>query len=365
MRQLLLRATISLVATAVVLEIALRFFGAFLPGWYRTGPLIEPDQVLGWRHIRSSVTWIRQPEFTARFETNAQGRLGAAVAADAPPGGRVVVLGDSFVGAGQMSYERTLTGLLPGLLSASRDVEVVNEGVSGYGTDQAVIALEKRVAPLRPNVTVLVFTVANDVWNNEPALEGRHPTYRKPSFEVGPDGQLQLQPLSGDTPVMERARALLGRSWILSVIKTGVLDPLAGKDVVQARSDQLAVLERPTGSWHEAWRKTSALVRRFAERSRSDGARPLLVIVPDPCQVHDELCGGRPELARSTIPQVLLLDAASAAGLDTVDLLTDFRAHAARGVQLYFSRDLHWTEAGQRLAAELVAPAVRRALGQR
>lgn len=355
---------LAFLATAIALELALRGFGPFLPGHYRTGPLIEPDAHLGWRHIPAAVTWFKQPEFTARVETNPQGRLGPPVTpTTAANVRRVVLLGDSFVGAIQLPYDRTMAGLLPGL--ARERIEVVNEGVSGYGTDQSILALDARAAALGPHVAVLVVTVANDVWNNDWALESRQPTYPKPHFEVTGGGALRLVPTMPEAgSLAERIRPILGRSWLLTVIKTGIVDPLVTSARDRAhRLELLEVLKPPDGEWVRAWQITAALVGVFAERARALGVRPVLAIAPEPCQVHADLCGGAPALSASTIPQDELRAAAVRAGIDVVDLLPSFRSAAARGRRLYYALDLHWNEEGNRLAAEILAatlaPSVR------
>jgi len=43
--------------------------------------------------------------------------------------------------------------------------DVVNLGVEGYGTDQELLQLEHEGLAYHPDVVVLNFTVANDIWN--------------------------------------------------------------------------------------------------------------------------------------------------------------------------------------------------------
>lgn len=350
-------SAVSLLVLGIVLELGLRWFGPFLPGSYRTGPLIEPDPDVGWRQIPSTVIWFRNQEFTVQVRTNSAGRFGPEAAEEPRRGApRVILLGDSFVGATQMRYESTMAGLLPSLLADAGDVEVVNEGSSGYGTDQEILVLERRDARLRPDVVVLVFTVANDAWNNLWELESKHTTYAKPYFEVDPQGELVLRPpIAPSVGVTDGLRSILSRSVLLTVVKTGLIDPLTLAREQLYRLDQLGVLEQPAGAWERAWQVTSLLIVRFARDARAMGAKPLLVIAPDPCQVHADLCSGRAALSDSTVPQDRLRDAAGRAGVPVLDLLPAFRREAASGRRLYFARDLHWTADGQELAAREVA----------
>lgn len=348
----------SLLLTAIVLECSLRALGPFLPGTYRTGPLIEPDPTLGWRNIPSTVTWFRQPEFVARAETNAEGRFGPLVRKDRPEQ-RVLVLGDSFVGATQIPYERSLTAVLQRELGRTRDVEVINAGVSGYGTDQEVLSLEVHGPALSPDVVVLVFTVANDVWNDHYPFESQRPTYQKPYFVADGEGLRLIEPAPAERTLAERIRPVLGRSALLTAIKTGIIDRIVGGGVTEPafRRRLLDVLRPPEGEWASAWDMVHRLVVRFGAKARAIGARPVLAIAPDPCQVHADLCDGDAELSTSSIPQAQLAAAAHAAGVMLIDMSPRFRESAARG-RLYFPIDLHWTPEGHDLAAQILADAL-------
>ena len=59
-------------------------------------------------------------------------------------------------------------------LFAGRRVEVINFGVSGYGTVQELMTLRHYVWDYDPDVVVLAFTTGNDVRNNLRALEAIH-----------------------------------------------------------------------------------------------------------------------------------------------------------------------------------------------
>lgn len=341
-----------LVVLLVVLETGLRMGGPFLPGTYRTGTLIEPDPVLGWRHINGVSTWTRTPEWIVRVDLGPSGRrLPEVPIARVPGTGRIAIIGDSFVEGLQVERDAMFASRLGAALRGP--VEIIDEGVGGWGTDQETLAFETRLAPLRPDVVVLAFAVANDVWDNARALSERFEPTTKPYFESSGDALLLTPP--APTPLADRIQLTLARSAAVAMLKSGLapsrLDPGAGRD-------QLRVLEVPAGEWVEAWRVTEAILARFARSVRGAGSRPLLVIVPEGCQVHADLCGGQTALSSSSLPQQRLLRAADALGMPAVDLLPAFRERAASGERTFFRLDPHWNIAGQRLAAAVVAPAV-------
>ena len=68
-------------------------------------------------------------------------------------------------------------------------VEVINFGVSGFGTIQEWQMLEHYVGDYAPDLVLLAFLPGNDVRNNSRQLESDH---RRPFAELN-DGKLQLR----------------------------------------------------------------------------------------------------------------------------------------------------------------------------
>lgn len=351
------------ITIVLVLELILRSFGPVLPGSYRTGPLIEPDAALGWRHIPDAVTWYRYPEFVTKVVINEQGRPGQIVAETKTPGVlRIALLGDSMAEAAVVPIEAGLAELLVQGLADLGPVEVINEGVSSYGTDQAVLAFERRVAPLRPDAVVLLFTVANDVWNNDWALESQSPTRVKPHFGLDTFGAAVLDPTEGTVPLGDTLRSAVARSAVVSLVKSGIIDVLGQRDPRAAREAQWGVLREPTGEWVRAWQITDAILARLAADAKAAGVPLLLAIAPDNCQVHIVDCGRFPELNASTVPQRILAASADRWQIPVLDLLVPFRVAAAGPRRLHLTADIHWNAEGYRLAARSIIPALRTAL---
>ncbi|MFW5856835.1 MAG: alginate O-acetyltransferase AlgX-related protein [Planctomycetota bacterium] len=94
---------------------------------------------------------------------------------------------------------------------------------------------------------------------------------------------------------------------------------------------------------------------RWRDRFAADGIRFLYLPIPNKENIyHERLEAGPPPafLAR-------LHRAAAAAGLETVDLESRYRAHRASGDErLYHTDDTHWTPLGVRIAADALADAI-------
>ncbi len=118
---------------------------------------LEPSVQLtytGWR--------ARTPPTTLR--TNSYGIRGPEFAFTKPPGTlRVAIGGDSFTFGQGVEEDEAFAQVAAGVLSeAGTPTDVLNFGVPGHGTPQAVALLRKRALPTRPDL-VLVSVFANDL----------------------------------------------------------------------------------------------------------------------------------------------------------------------------------------------------------
>lgn len=89
---------------------------------------------------------------------------------------RIAVLGDSFTEAKQVPLEDAYWTVMADSLQScpaldGSDVEVINFGVSGYGTLQELLTLRHYVWNYNPDVILLAFFTGDDVQNNFRPLE--------------------------------------------------------------------------------------------------------------------------------------------------------------------------------------------------
>ena len=129
-----------------------------------------PDPIRGWVLLPGRTAYQRTRDYGITVTINDKGlRDRPHEYAPAPSVFRVVVLGDSFMEAYQVTLEQSLPYRLQEAL-AERGVEVVNLGVGGYGTTQAYLALREEGLRYAPDLVILAF-FANDVLNNSHALQ--------------------------------------------------------------------------------------------------------------------------------------------------------------------------------------------------
>src|SRR6185436_3052577 len=185
LRAKLLLLLISFLFCLAVIEIGLRIAGFSYPEFYvvdsRRGYSLRPG-VEGWY----------RKEGEAYVRINSDGLRDREHAKIKPPNTlRVAVLGDSYAEALQVPIETSFCVMLEQKLrecqaGAGRDVEVINFGVSGYGTAQELITLRDHVWQYSPDIVLLAITTNNDISDNVRELKG---VDQIPYF-VWRDGQL-------------------------------------------------------------------------------------------------------------------------------------------------------------------------------
>jgi hypothetical protein len=170
-----LRVKLAVVAASVVFallvfELFLRAVGYTYPVFYR------PDEVRGYS-LRPGAEGRYRREGAAFVRINSDGLRDREHAKEKPAGTlRIAVVGDSYAEAFQVERERAFWSVLEqGLRAcpalAGREVEVINFGVSGYGTAQELLTLREKVWGYSPDVVLLAVTTNNDVLDNSRALK--------------------------------------------------------------------------------------------------------------------------------------------------------------------------------------------------
>jgi GDSL-like Lipase/Acylhydrolase family len=118
----------------------------------------------------------------------------------------MLVIGDSFVWGVDAEANERFTDLLRRRLSNNT---IVNAGVSGYGTDQEYLLLQRIWPTFRPAVVVLTFCTANDRLDNGTNI--RYDGYQKPYIDTATDGTLVLR----GQPVPKSRQLYIKQDWLV------------------------------------------------------------------------------------------------------------------------------------------------------
>jgi len=317
---------------------------------------------------------------------------------------RIAVLGDSYAEAMQVPMEETFWSVLerefkgcPAL--TGREPEVINFGVSGYGTVQELLTLRQRVWPYDPDVVILAFTTGNDVRNNSRELEqdDLRPYAVFQNGELVPDlrfrdsswfrfgqtwlGQWKHRILNASRvyQVYDRAKAILKASSAHHRAPSfGVQEANAANSadsnpgvkswdgVAEAGLDSMVYLEPRDPVWKEAWEVTEGLVVHMRDEVKEKGADFLVVTASTGPQVHPDVAvrqsfEKRLGVAHLFYPDLRIRDLGERKDFAVLNLAPHFQTYAEEhhvflhGFENSVIGTGHWNKEGHRLAGELIA----------
>lgn len=295
---------------------------------------------------------------------------------------RIAILGDSFSEAFQVSQDRTFWAVLERELQArpnfrNQSVEVVNFGVSGFGTIQEWQMLEHYTRDYAPDLVLLAFLPGNDVRNNSRQLETDH---RRP-FARLKDGKLELDVSFRDDPMEKRFRELtwsackdqaIRRSRVVHLVYRALEHWRAGKATAASLSAEEggienAVFAPPRNAvWTEAWQITDRVLEAMQNESDAMGAKFVVVILNNAVEVHpdpDVTASLARKLGVSDLeePQRQLIATGARHGFPVIRLLERMRDIARRDNICFhgFPNTApcvgHWNELGHETAGQLIA----------
>jgi hypothetical protein len=330
---------------------------AALEGLARLKPLFPPgwmagnvySEVYGWSLRPSSrLEWSLKKGDRRFWEhkqatVNEAGYRGPVAAAWPAPGrARVVMLGDSITFGHGVGDDETFSAVL----SRDPDVEAVNLGVPGYGTDQELIRLEREGFPLHPQAAVLNVCVTNDFYDNVLPVaffDGRAP---KPYFVVEGAG---LRLVDAHLKLSWRKRLavrIAERSYLFNDYLA-----LSGQDQT---SFAVGADAPPPEHWSLRARRihknmgpaldiTARLVMEMARACRQHGVRFLVLLHPN----ADSFAGAPdPGDALQADPRLH--------ALDIVDLRARYRERGLAFEELAIDKPGHLTQFGHVVVAEVV-----------
>jgi hypothetical protein len=382
-----------------VAEISLRVAGYSAPEFYAL------DQSRGYALRPDTEGWF-QREGQAFVHINSDGLRDREHAIAKPPNVvRIALLGDSYPEAFSVAAEDAFWSVMEHELQKcgalqGKQVEVLNFGVSGYGTGQELLTLRERVWKYTPDIVMLAVTTNNDVIDNSRLLKK---TDKIPYF-VYQDNELTLDNsfrssrafLSSESPMNRFGRWLRAhlrvvqaaveghrgfKIWLASWrAGSGPPVPVAG-DNKQANTpapkadplllgeelgtEHLVYLEPVNDVWAQAWRVTEGLIATMRDEVKNRGARFVVVTLSNGPQVSPEprvreefkkrfeikdlfypdnrikaLCG------REQIPVITLAPEMQEFAQVHKVFLHGFDGNLGNG---------HWNKAGHRVAGEMIA----------
>ena len=371
----LLAVFLSASVAFLIAEGAMRIIGLDFASPYR------PDIICGSRLNPHAGFW-NLSEGRVYVTTNSAGFRDREHSIQKPPGTiRIAVLGDSFSEAAQVKLQDTFWSVLERELAGcpalrGRTVEVLNFGISGYGTTQELQMLRHNVWQYQPDIVMLAFLPGNDVRNNSRELE---PDRGRPFFDLV-EGQLVLDESFRDAPEAVRFREsttvrikdfLLRNVRVLSAVyraKERLKERLqpAATSTSEAGLDTLVFVPPPDEKWARAWTMTEGIIVLMHDEVRSHGAKFVVVELNNAVQVHPDpafIARAAKQLGSDDLeePDRRLQQLAETRGFVFLSLTEPMRTIAQRD-KIFFHGfpntspgSGHWNEKGHAVAGKLIA----------
>lgn len=361
--------------TLLLVELGLRIVGFSFPVFDR----FDPD--LGWSLWPNQQGWIQNEGGHIYLRINRSGLRDVEHSMEKPQNTfRVAILGDSYAEAAQVQLEQAFWYVMGKQLSScptlkGQNVEVINFGVEGYGTDQELLTLRKRVWDYSPDVVILQFTPTNDVTDNSRTLSIEK---EKPFFFLR-DGALEID-ASFQHSVQYHVRTSFGMniyyksinySRILQLIRRvkgarrqrrlgAIVQGTTVSGITKFGLADLSFEEPRDPPWKDAWGVTEALIQEMEQEVEQKGVKFLVVTATRAIQVNpDPVLRAKyaAEIGVSDLfyPERRIGALGKRAGFTVVTLAEPFQEYAQRTrTPLHFGSG-HWNVDGNRLAGEIIA----------
>jgi hypothetical protein len=376
----ILLALVGIVIGLVVVEMGLRLMGIEYPLFY------DYDPVLG-NSLRPGVTGYWTEEGHGYVSINSDGLRDREHPIRHPANTlRIAVLGDSYVEAMQVNADEAFWAVMAKDLQQcanlrGRKVEVINFGVSGFGTAQEFLMLRHKVWKYSPDVVLLAFTTGNDVSDNSRALKQVNylPYFVYKGGKLVLDDQQTRENWARENTrwrrfylndllafrffqVLHHAKDTFWKWW--------QFEDFAGKAhaAVQGQEAGLSneIYRKPTTEvWKEAWRATEGVLLQMRDEVAQKGAHFVVVTLSNGVQVNPSVVN-RSSFAKSLgisdlfYPDHRVEKFCQSHHIPILLLGPSFQEYATQHqVFLHgFGKTLgtgHWNQAGHRLAGQTIA----------
>ena len=358
----------------VALETAVRVAGLDNP------ILWEPDPRLGWHHVpRTRAHWTEEGDGHVRINTLGFRDAERSVRKESGVF-RIAVFGDSTTEALQVDLEQTFCQLLEKRLN-QRGIraEVLNFGVSGYGSLQEYPLYSERGREFNPDLVLQAIFLDNDVADGDRRLATSQ--RGAPFLEDTPEPEFSV-----DYSAAVASAANYAREPVHTVRKLSAMYRMvSARRNKRASMSELAVTREAGGQvprrfllyqqprppeWQHAWQRFERVVARFADTVKRDGSTFALISVPAGQVVHpqvwQQLMKEYPAMSSRAwdlrLPEMDLRRFAENHHIPLIAPLDDF-VRAASTDPLFFQQIGHLTPRGHDLmAAAVEATLVERGL---
>jgi hypothetical protein len=345
------------------------------------------DRITGKALLAGAQMWNRE-EGQAFIQINSDGLRDEEHSLDKPENTiRIAILGDSYAEAIQVPLDKTFWKVIEDKLAHcqkfdGKQVEVINFGVSGFGTVQELLTLRTKVWKYSPDIVLLGFLTGNDIRNNLRELQGGN----NQPYYVYQEGTLVLDDRFMDKTKSRIRGSALADWWFTLLPDSRVLQLLnkAYTTLDQRRNVSRRAQRKETRqsyerglddeiyrhpsdpAWIEAWRVTEDLLRMMNADVIERNATFMLVTLSNSGQVHPDPAERQRYADSLNVKGLLYPDKriqhfAREEAIRSIMLVPPLQAwteeygECVHGFQNATPCGGHWNEIGHRLAGTIIA----------
>jgi hypothetical protein len=380
---------------AAIAEVCLRIVHYSYPEFY------QRDPVVGVSLLPGATGWYRR-EGESYVVINSDGLRDIEHAVAKPQNTfRIALIGDSYCEAFPVQQSQAFWAVMQRNLQdcnavAGKQIEVINFGVSGYGSAQELLTLREKVWKYSPDLVLLAITTNNDITDNSRELKR---TDDVPYF-VYKNDQLVLDDSFKASRDYQFATSRMGRvgSWLrvnsrlvqavtqahhgFKILLASWRAKRSDKQLVQSSgpspeksdvfahsqelgTDNLIYLEPNNAVWNDAWRVTEGLILEMHDEVQSHGTKFLVVtlsngpqVLPDPAA--REAFKQRFGIANLFYPDDRIKSLGEQNSFNVITLAPELQkfAESSHAFLHGFGSNIgngHWNEQGNKAAGELLA----------
>lgn len=350
------------------------------------GKFSRYDRELGWAGLENAAGDFEWADTRHQVLQNRFGYRGPEHSFNRTDKKRILVLGDSFVWGFGVEEKDLFTSKIE--KEFPEPVEIINTGVSGYGTDQEYLLWRQKGHLWSPDKVVLMITVFTDFWDN---LSPARYNYPKPYFQMSEQGDLELLnvpvpqkagPWKEPTrklPIKQKwAGRLLSHSALANVLVTAVVNNSASRSYFESFGivprrlpgydwEYLLYMTNMDASTIAKWSIMFQLIHKLDSDVTASGGDLSVVIIPSIVQVYPELW--QEFIQYSSLPAHMILDPQAPNrqiinwcrknNIHVIDLLPGLKKEARSNPYLYYPLNRHWTRAGHSVVARILSSALQ------
>ena len=351
----------TVIAFLVILEILLRIF--FPQNLNITR--VDSDKIFELKPNIASV--LRRQEFKTHVKINSQGLRDKEYELKKPDNTvRIAVVGDSFVFGFGVELNETIVKILESKLNSRLskkryiNYEVMNFGVSAYGTEQEYILIKNKVITYSPNIIILAF-VPNDFKEN----------VKFNLFDVK-NGALIRNPPQKITSLLKLRNYISWHSHLYSLVYSSIIDNQKLRDFfIKAKLlnppyknpntdfDSLIYLNSKNQEFDYTVNKTLFLLNAINNIAKKNNIELVIFLVPtreqvDNNKMKDYIKSNKLPFEKLNITKVqeiiMAVQKENVIIIDPLDLFNKYNKNNT----FYYNVDGHWNAKGHQFAADIL-----------